>query len=94
MPDYHPSLPVGMEQKTQFKDYTVEVRNRFKRLDLIYRVPDELWMEAHDIVQVAVIKTSPVERNAKMQNGSLRRPYEKLREEKRKAKEKRKDIPI
>ena len=57
-------------------DYTVEVRNRVKGLDLIYRVPDELWMEAHDIVQVAVIKTSPVERNAKMQNGCLRRPYE------------------
>ena len=32
-------------------DYTVEVRNRFKGLDLIDRVPDELWMEVHDIVQ-------------------------------------------
>ena len=32
-------------------DYTVEVRNRFKELDLIDRVPDELWMEIHDIVQ-------------------------------------------
>ena len=31
-------------------DYTVEVRNRFKRLDLIDRMPDELWMEVHDIV--------------------------------------------
>ena len=31
-------------------DYTVEVKNRFKGLDLIYRVPDELWMEVHDIV--------------------------------------------
>ena len=38
-------------------DYTVEVRNRFKGLDLIDRVPDELWMEVHDIVQEAVIKT-------------------------------------
>ena len=38
-------------------DYTVEVRNRFKGLDLIFRVPDELWMEVHDIVQEAVIKT-------------------------------------
>ena len=37
-------------------DYTVEVRNRFKGLDLIDRVPDELWMEVHDIVQEAVIK--------------------------------------
>ena len=32
-------------------NYTVEVRNRFKGLDLIHRVPDELWMEVHDIVQ-------------------------------------------
>ena len=38
-------------------DYTVEMRNRFKGLDLIYRVPDELWMEIHDIVQETVIKT-------------------------------------
>ena len=40
-------------------DYTVEVRNRFKGLDLIDRVPDELWMEVRDIVQEAVIKTIP-----------------------------------
>ena len=40
-------------------DYTVEVRNRFKGLDLIYRVPDELWMEVHDIVQKTGIKTIP-----------------------------------
>ena len=38
-------------------DYTVEVTNRFKGLDLIYRVPEELWMEVCDIVQEAVIKT-------------------------------------
>ena len=38
-------------------DYTVEVRNRLKGLDLIDRVPDELWMEIHDIVQEVVIKT-------------------------------------
>ena len=37
--------------------YTVEVRNRFKGLDLIDRVPDELWMEVHDIVQETGIKT-------------------------------------
>ena len=40
-------------------DYTVEVRNRFKGLDLIDRVPDELWMEIHDIVQETGIKTMP-----------------------------------
>ena len=40
-------------------DYTVEVRNRFKGVDVIDRVPEELWMEVHDIVQEAVIKTIP-----------------------------------
>ena len=40
-------------------DYTVEVRKRFKGLDLIDRVPDELWTEVHDIVQEAGIKTIP-----------------------------------
>ena len=38
-------------------DYRVEVTNRFKRLDLIDRVPEELWMEVHDTVQEARIKT-------------------------------------
>ena len=38
-------------------DYTVEVRNRFKALDLIDRVPEELWKEVHNIVQEVVIKT-------------------------------------
>ena len=42
-------------------DYTVEVRNRFKGLDLIDRVPEELWTEVHDIVQEAWIKTIPKE---------------------------------
>ena len=40
-------------------DYAVEVRNRFKGLDLIDKVPDELWREVHDIVHEAVIKTIP-----------------------------------
>ena len=56
-------------------DYTVEMRNRFKGLDLMDRVPDELWMEVHDIVQEIGIKTIPRKRNAKRQNGCLRRPY-------------------
>ena len=47
-------------------DYTVEVRNRFKGLDLIARVPDELWMEVHDIVQQAMIKTIPKKNKGKM----------------------------
>ena len=46
-------------------DYTVEVRNRFKELDLIDRVPDELWMEVHDIVQETGIKTTPMEKKCK-----------------------------
>ena len=56
-------------------DYTVELRNRFKGLDLIDRVPDELWMEVHDTVQEADIKTIPKKKNEKRQNGCLRRPY-------------------
>ena len=43
----------------------MEVRNRFKGLDLIDRVPDELWMEVHDIVQETVIKTIPIEKKCK-----------------------------
>ena len=46
-------------------DYTVEVRNRFKGLDLIDRVPDELWMEVHDIVQETGIKIIPMEKKCK-----------------------------
>ena len=46
-------------------DYTVEVRIRFKGLDLIDRVPDELWNEVHDIVQETVIKTIPMEKKCK-----------------------------
>ena len=45
-------------------DYTEEVRNRFKGLDLIDRVPEELWTEVRDIVQEEVIKTIPKKRNA------------------------------
>ena len=46
-------------------DYTVEVRNRFKGLDLIDRVPEELWTGIHDIVQEAVIKTIPKKKKCK-----------------------------
>ena len=46
-------------------DYTVEVRYRFKGLDLIDRVPEELWMEVHDIVLEAVIKTIPKKKKCK-----------------------------
>ena len=48
-----------MHQVAKVLDYTVEVRNRFKGLDLIDRVPQELWTQVHDIVQEAGIKTIP-----------------------------------
>ena len=48
-------------------DYTVEVTNRFKGLDLIDKMPEELWTEVHDIVQEAVIKTIP--KKAKCKKG-------------------------
>ena len=56
-------------------DDTVEVRNRFKGLDLIDRVPEELWTEVHDIVQETGIKTILKKINEKRQNGCLRRSY-------------------
>ena len=77
-------------------NYTVEVTNRFKGLDLIDKVPEELWMEVHDIVQEAVIKNISKERNANMQMvvwGGLTNSWEK-RSKDEEAKEKRKDIPI
>ena len=46
-------------------DYTLEVRNRFKGLDLIDRMPDELWMEVHDIVRETGIKTILMEKKSK-----------------------------
>ena len=56
-------------------DYPVEVTNRFKGLDLIDRVPEELRTEVCDIVQEVVIKTIPKKKKCKRQNGCLRRPY-------------------
>ena len=56
-------------------DYTVKVTNRFKRLDLIDRVPEELWTEVCDTVLEAGSRPSPRKRNTKRQNGCLTRPY-------------------
>ena len=56
-------------------DYTVEMRNRFKGLDLTDRVPDELWNEVSDIVQETGIKTILMEKKCKKENGCLGRPY-------------------
>ena len=76
-------------------DYTVEVRNRFKGLDLIDRVPNEQWMEVHDIVQETGIKTIPMEKKgkkAKWLSGEALQIAVKRREAK--SKEKRKDTSI
>ena len=62
-------------------DYTVGVTNRFKGLDLIDRVPEELWMEVHNIVQKVVTKTIPKKRKCKKQSDCLRRSYKQLRKE-------------
>ena len=56
------SRPFGYDLNQVSYDYTVEVRNRFKGLDLIDRVLDELWNEVCDIVQETEIKTIPVEK--------------------------------
>ena len=55
--------------------YTVGVTNRFKGLDIIDRVPEEIWIKVPDILQETGIKTFPRKRNAKKQNGCLGRPY-------------------
>ena len=71
------------------------MRNRFKGLDLIDRVPDELWTEVHDTEQETGIKPSRWKRNAKkakwLSGNAL---HIAVKEEKQKAKEKRKDIHI
>ena len=56
-------------------DYRVEMMTRFRGSDLVDRVPKELWTEVRDIVQETGIKATPRKRNAKKQNGCLRRPY-------------------
>ena len=59
------SKPFRYDLNEILYDYTVEVRNRFKGLDLIDRVPDELWNEVHDIVQETGIKTILMEKKFK-----------------------------
>ena len=76
-------------------DYTVEVRNRFKGLDLIDRVPEELWMEVHDIVQETGIKTIPKKKKCKKAKWLSEEALEiAVKRREVKAKEKRQDIPI
>ena len=76
-------------------DYTVEATNRFKGLDLIDRVPEELWTEVHDIVQKAVIKTIPKKKKCKKAKWLSEEALQIAERRKEvKAKEKRKDISI
>ena len=73
--DIETTKPFRYDLNKILYDYTVEVRNRFKGLDLIDRVPDELWTEVPDIVQETGIKTITMEKKCKKQNGCLGRPY-------------------
>ena len=57
----------------------MQVRNRFKGLDLVNRVPEELWTEVHDTVQQAANKTIPKKKKSKKANGCLRRLYKQLK---------------
>ena len=76
-------------------DYRVEVRSRFKGLDLTDRVLDELWMEVHDIVQETGIKTIPMEKKCKKAKWLSEEALQiAAKNGKQKAKEKRKDRPI
>ena len=87
--------PFRYDLNQMLYNYTVEVTNIFKGLDLVVRVPEELWMEVHDIVQEAVIKTIPKKnkcKKAKWLSDKALQIAEKRREIK--AKEKGKDIPI
>ena len=76
-------------------DYTVEVRNRLKGLDLIDRVPDELWNEVRDIIQETGIKTIPMEKKCKKVKWLSEEALQiAVKRREAKAKEKRKDISI
>ena len=75
-------------------DYTVEVRNRFKGLDLMDRVPEELRTEVRDIVQETGIKTIPKKKKSKKAKWLSEEVLQIAVKRKVKAKEKRKDTPI
>ena len=53
----------------------IQWKREIKGLDLINRVPEELWMEVHDIVKEGVIETIPKKKKCQKANGRLRRPY-------------------
>ena len=73
----------------------MEVRSRFKGLDLIDKVPEELWTEVHDTVQEAVIKTIPKKKKCKKAKWFSEEPLQiAVKRREAKAEEKRKDIQI
>ena len=73
----------------------MEVKNRFKGIDLVLIVPEELWTEVHDIVQEAVIKTIPKKRKCKKVKWLSEEALQiAVKKREAKAKEKRKEIPI
>ena len=87
--------PFRYDLNQMLYNYTVEVKNRFKRLDLRDRMPEELWTEVRDIVQESGTKTIPKKKKckkAKWLSEEALQTAEKRREAK--SKEKRKDIPI
>ena len=67
--------PFGYDLNQIPYDYTVEVTNRFKGLDLIDTVPEKLWREVCDLYRRQGSRPSPWKRNAKKLNGCLGRPY-------------------
>ena len=78
-----------------FYDYTVEARNRFKGLDLIDKVPPELWREVHDIVQETGIKTIPMEKKCKKEKWLLEEALQiAVKRREAKSKGEREDISI
>ena len=87
--------PFSYDLNQTLYHYTVEVTNRFKGLDMIDRLPEELWREVHDIVQEAVIRTILKKKKCKKAKW-LSKEALQIAEKKREAKgkEKRKDIPI
>ena len=82
--------PFGYDLNQIPYDYIVEVRNRFKGLDLIDRVPEELWMEVHDIVQETGIKTIPMEKKCKKAKWLSGEAFTNSCEKKRSEKQRRK----
>ena len=85
--------PFRYDLKQSPYDYTVEMTNRFKGLDLKERVPEELWKKVYNIEQEAMIKTIPKKKKYKKAKWL---PDEALQiaEKRREVKEKKKDIPI